>query len=96
MQALWLQFKEMCYKDEYLKKTIDTMIVSYNNGLADIVRAADTRTETWRGDGYIYEKLIFPKNHETVELNFRISPFSFFQTNTIGAQQLFYHAAQLA
>ncbi|NOZ43886.1 MAG: methyltransferase [bacterium] len=30
-----------------------------------------------------------------IEASFRVSPFSFFQTNTHGAQELFGHAAQL-
>jgi 23S rRNA (uracil1939-C5)-methyltransferase len=96
-RALRLQLQERIQQDTYLKKIVDTWIVSYNNGLADIIRTADTRTETRRGEGTIYEKLIFPgDNEQTRELNFRISPFSFFQTNTVWAQQLFYHAAQLA
>jgi tRNA/tmRNA/rRNA uracil-C5-methylase (TrmA/RlmC/RlmD family) len=83
-RTLRLQFQEQVKQDEYLKKTVDTWIVSYNNGLADIIRTADTRTETRRGEGTIYEKLIFPgDNEQTRELNFRISPFSFFQTNTV-------------
>lgn len=90
------QFKQLCMNDAFLKDSITTWIMSYNNGLADIVRAADTRTETRWWDGYIYEKLIFPKDEELVEVNFRISPFSFFQTNTVWAQQLFYHAAHIA
>lgn len=96
-RALWLQLQERIQQDEYLTQTIDTWVVSYNNGLADIIRTADTRTEIWRGEWTIYEKLIFPgEKDDTHELNFRISPFSFFQTNTVWAQQLFYHAAQLA
>jgi len=96
-KALRAQIKERFTKDDYLQKSVDTWIVSYNNGLADIIRSADTRTEIWRGTWSIYEKLIFPMGDKDMcELNFRISPFSFFQTNTVGAQQLFYHAAQMA
>ena len=94
-QALWDTFLTTITKDKYLKDTINTFFVSYNNGLADIVRSADTRTDLLWGEGYIYEKLIFPGEKKMHELNFRISPFSFFQTNTVGAQQLFYHASQL-
>lgn len=95
-QVLRSQFQELCKKDVFLRESVTTWITSYNNGLADIVRATDTKTETRRGDGHIYEKLIFPKDDDGVEVNFRVSPFSFFQTNTVGAQQLFYHAAHIA
>lgn len=83
MKNLWLQFQDLCKKDVYLNKTVTTWITSYNNGLADIVRGADTRTETRWGDGYIYEKMIYPHGDDMTSLNFRISPFSFFQTNTV-------------
>jgi len=96
MKNNWEQLQELCKKDAYLNKTITTRITSYNNGLADIVRGPDTRTETRWGDGYIYEKMMYPHNDDITSLNFRISPFSFFQTNTVGWQQLFYHAAKLA
>lgn len=84
-------------KDEYLTKTVNTFVVTYNNGLADIIRSDNYRTELLRGDGYMFEKLLFPTKdpQEYAELNFRISPYSFFQTNTVGAQQLFWHAAQM-
>jgi tRNA/tmRNA/rRNA uracil-C5-methylase (TrmA/RlmC/RlmD family) len=48
----------------------------------------------------MYEKLIFGSNEnnskQASEVNFRISPFSFFQTNTLGAQQLFSLGMQIA
>ena len=84
MKNNWEQLQELCKKDAYLNKTITTRITSYNNGLADIVRGPDTRTETRWGDGYIYEKMMYPHNDDITSLNFRISPFSFFQTNTVG------------
>ncbi|HCY21508.1 TPA: hypothetical protein DIC40_06775 [Patescibacteria group bacterium] len=54
----------------------------------------------------IYDKLIFPQPQEinksesseqthTIDVSFRISPFSFFQTNTLGAQVLFQAAATM-
>jgi tRNA/tmRNA/rRNA uracil-C5-methylase (TrmA/RlmC/RlmD family) len=40
----------------------------------------------------IYEGLQF---EDTELLRFQVSPFSFFQTNTLGAEQLFAHAKNL-
>lgn len=96
-RTLWDTFVANLKKDEYLTKTVNTFVVTYNNGLADIIRSDHYRTELLRGDGYMFEKLLFPTkdSEEYAELNFRISPYSFFQTNTVGAQQLFWHAAQM-
>lgn len=82
--------------DEFIQKNISTFVVTYNSGLADIVRWQDITTETLRWDGYIYEEFNFPKENsdEIVSSKFRISPFSFFQTNTHGAEKLFGTAAQ--
>ncbi len=94
---MWDAFLVNLKKDEYLTKTVNTFVVTYNNGLADIIRSDNYRTELLWGDGYMFEKLLFPSkdSEDYAELNFRISPYSFFQTNTVGAQQLFWHAAQM-
>ena len=44
----------------------------------------------------MYEQLLFDAKDGKSEVSFRISPFSFFQTNTVGAQQLFALAMQMA
>ena len=50
-----------------------------NDGLADIVQSAETRI--LYGQEYIYEELL--------GLKFKISVFSFFQTNSLGAEVLY-------
>ena len=49
-----------------------------NNSLADIVK--DEGTEILWGKDYFYEELL--------GLKFKITPFSFFQTNSLGAEVL--------
>ena len=88
--------KNQLKTDDFVQKNISTFVVTYNSGLADIVRWQDITTETLRWDGYIYEELKFQNEwtNEIVSSKFRISPFSFFQTNTHGAEKLFGTAAQ--
>ena len=50
-----------------------------NNSLADVVK--DEGTEVLFGQGYFYEELL--------GLKFKITPFSFFQTNSLGAEVLY-------
>lgn len=72
-------------------------MISYNNGLAETVRNEETGIKTFQGEGMIYENLDFSafmdtnpdQESEAITVNFRISPSSFFQTNTLGAQRLF-------
>lgn len=88
---LWEQLLAKLSNNQQLKEKITCFVISYNNGLADIVRNQETETKILRGEGYIYEKLLLENTEKTTEteLTFRISPFSFFQTNTLGAEQLF-------
>lgn len=50
-----------------------------NDGLADVVK--DEGTEVLYGQDYFYEELL--------GLKFKITPFSFFQTNSLGAEVLY-------
>lgn len=98
-------FLDMIKADEFLQKQVTSFVVTYNNGLADIVRSQESETKTCWWEGHMYEKLIFKNTNEKIittdtknekntkeyssEISFRVSPFSFFQTNTLWAQQLF-------
>lgn len=96
-------FLETIKTDSFLLEQISTFVISYNNGLADVVRNAQTEIKTFRGEGAIYETLDFSaftpkeedKKTDLVTINFRISPSSFFQTNTLGAQRLFWTAMKM-
>ncbi len=55
-----------------------------NDGLADVVQSDETRI--LYGDEYIYEELL--------GLRFKISVFSFFQTNSLGAEVLYSKARE--
>ena len=52
---------------------------TYNDSLADVVQ--NDRTEVLYGRDFFYEELL--------GLRFKISPFSFFQTNSLGAELLY-------
>lgn len=68
---------------EILAAKIDGKVVGIlhtrNDNLADVVQSDETRT--LYGQDYFYEYLY--------NLRFKISPFSFFQTNTLGAEVLY-------
>ena len=71
------------YKDMLLKLDLKAELVSIlhtiNDGLADAVNCDELRV--LHGRDYIQEELL--------GLKFKISPFSFFQTNTKGAEDLY-------
>ena len=52
---------------------------TYNDSVADIVK--DEGTQVLYGQGFFYEEIL--------GLKFKISPFSFFQTNSLGAEVLY-------
>jgi len=89
--------KETLKTDKFIQEHITTFVVTYNDWLADIIRWPDIEVETLFGDGYIFDKLIstplsqggIKGGLKTIESTFRISPFSFFQTNTHWAEKLF-------
>jgi len=96
----WQNFLEQLKTDQYLKDEVSSFVISYNNWLADIVRNSETEIKTFWWDWVIYETLDF-SNHEQEEedkdtkVQFRISPSSFFQTNTLWAQKLFWTAMKM-
>ena len=88
--------------NEILKQEITTFIITYNEWLSDTVKNEQSEAKTFRWDWYIHEQLqinwdkgISPDNNQWkywTNLTFRISPFSFFQTNTLWAEKLFWTA----
>ena len=66
-----------------LEGTLPGILHTVNDSLADVVQS--DRTDILYGRDYFYEELL--------GLKFKISPFSFFQTNSLGAEVL-YEAAR--
>lgn len=109
--AQWNSFLELLKADPLLQEKVNTLVITYNNGLADIVKSQECETKILWWEWHIYEKLIFPNIKKTSvltandndmgisewahEISFRVSPFSFFQTNTLWAQQLFGQAMKM-
>lgn len=79
-------------RSQELAGEVTTMVMTINNGLADIVHGRDSTIQVMRWEWVIYEGLQF---EDTELLKFQVSPFSFFQTNTLGAEELFAHAKNL-
>ena len=73
----------IAWKDSLLSKplkgTIKGILRTKNDSVADVVR--NDGTEILYGQDYFYEELL--------GLKFKISPFSFFQTNSLGAEVLY-------
>jgi tRNA/tmRNA/rRNA uracil-C5-methylase (TrmA/RlmC/RlmD family) len=62
-----------------LKGTIKGILRTKNDSVADVIR--NDGTEILYGEDFFYEELL--------GLRFKISPFSFFQTNSLGAEVLY-------
>ena len=77
-QANWQELVEEL-KGLDLDAKLCGVIHIINDGLADVVQSDETRI--LYGDEYIYEELL--------GLRFKISVFSFFQTNSLGAEVLY-------
>ena len=71
------------FKDSILALSLDGNVAgilhTYNDSLSDVVQS--DRTDILYGRDYITESIL--------GLNFKISPFSFFQTNSLGAEVLY-------
>ena len=63
----------------HLDGTLSGILHTVNDSLADVVQS--DRTDILYGRDYFYEELL--------GLKFKISPFSFFQTNSLGAEVLY-------
>lgn len=62
-----------------LEGRVAGILHTYNDSLADVVQS--DRTEILYGQDFFYEELL--------GLKFKITPFSFFQTNSLGAEALY-------
>ena len=82
-QANWQELVEEL-KGLDLDAKLCEVIHIINDGLADVVQSDETRI--LYGDEYIYEELL--------GLRFKISVFSFFQTNSLGAEVLYSKARE--
>ena len=105
---LWEQLMEEFKNNEFLKKNVTTFVITYNEWLSDTVKNDQSEAKVFWWDWYIHENLLFvwwnkenndensdnDVNNET-QLTFRISPFSFFQTNTLWAEKLFWWAFKM-
>ena len=105
---LWENLMEEFKNNELLKQNITTFVITYNEWLSDTVKNDQSEAKVFWWDWYIHENLIFIWNKENNEeenseseqnndtqLTFRISPFSFFQTNTLWAEKLFWTAFKM-
>ena len=92
-------------QDPAFNELVKTFVLTNNNGLADVVRWVDVTQDILRWEGKIYEELRYKNivdwedkdekwTKDTI-LRFGISSFSFFQTNTVGAELLFQTAADM-
>lgn len=98
-------FQESLKQDEFLKKNVTSFLISLNNWLWDSIFNKDTKQFSLWGDNFIYEKLEFQplateennssEQDNQIDVTFRVSANSFFQTNTLGAQRLFSTAVSL-
>ena len=95
MNATLKEFYQILANDEYIRSLVTTCIISVNNGVGDTVWSAQTEHTTLLCDGYMYESLTLHAGDREATTRFRISPNSFFQTNTYGAEVLFSRAAEL-
>lgn len=91
LDTLWADFEKKLLSDTILRSHCNTFMITYNDTVSDAIRRAEAQTRILRWDGYIFEELKLKQAENPVR--FRISPFSFFQTNTFGAQELFSKAA---
>ena len=77
-QTLLLGWRDALLSAKYLGK-MTGILHTKNDGVADTIR--DEGTEILFGQDYFYEELL--------GLRFQITPFSFFQTNSLGAEVLY-------
>lgn len=75
----WVEALVGLERDGKLEGKFAGILHTKNDDIADAIR--DEGTEVLYGQGYFFE--------EVLGLRFRITPFSFFQTNSLGAEKLY-------
>lgn len=88
-QQIREQIQQQFLADQFLQERVSSFCITINNGLADVVKASDYALQILRGEGQYFEQLHLTHQGETTISQWRVSPFSFFQTNTYGAELLF-------
>ena len=91
-KGAFAQIKDYLGTEEWLRSLqalelhgkIVGVLLTINDGLADVVQSDETHL--LYGQDYIYEEIL--------GLKFRITPFSFFQTNSLGAEVLYEKARE--
>lgn len=83
MEMNLTEYKNILLAQQY-EGTIAGILHMNNDGLSDVVQA--DQTEILYGKDFFYEEIL--------GLQFKISPFSFFQTNSLGAEVLYEKARE--
>lgn len=88
----------MLEDDQYIRSHVTTFVLIINNWLADVVATRDSEFITLWWEGIINERLCIGSHggSDDFELSFDISPQSFFQTNSTGAELLYSTAAHMS
>lgn len=81
----WSKLQDTLMQDKFIKENIKTFVITENNWLWDAVRWTDIKVYNLFWGWFINEYLLV----DWVKVDFRVSAFSFFQTNTFQAQKLF-------
>lgn len=82
---VWISMLNFFNNDEFLKDNINSFYITYNNSLADAVKWSDIKLDLLFWEKYIVQTISF----DNVSVDFQVGPFSFFQTNTECATELF-------
>ena len=75
----WAEKIRACEEEGALEGKLAGVLHTWNDSLADVVQ--NDRTDVLFGQDFFYEELL--------GLRFKITPFSFFQTNSLGAEVLY-------
>ena len=89
--TLWQKLQKKLKDDNFIKENVKSFVITENNWLWDVVRWKDIKFYNLFWDGSINEYLLI----DNVKIDFKISAFSFFQTNTLWAQKLFWTAKSM-